>query len=65
MCENIEKLLASLIEKEPDLEELMKRVNEVDIEELMKSFAEVDIGQLMKDYKETDASEFLGCCCRL
>lgn len=64
MCEDIERLLVSLIEKEPDLEELMKRVNEIDIEELMKSVSEVDIGDLMKDYIESDTSGLLDCYCR-
>jgi beta-galactosidase beta subunit len=52
MCEDLEKLIASL--HETDTEELVKSVNEIDIDELMKSVVEVDIEKLLKDYLETE-----------
>ena len=52
MCEDLEKLIASL--HETDTEELIKSVKEIDIDELMKSVVEVDIEELLKDYLETE-----------
>jgi hypothetical protein len=52
MCEDLEKLIASL--HETDTEELIKSVNEIDIDKLMKSVVEVDIEELLKDYLETE-----------
>lgn len=52
MCEDLEKLIASL--HETDTEELIKSVNEIDIDALMKSVVEVDIEELLKDYLETE-----------
>jgi hypothetical protein len=53
MCEDLEKLIASLLET--DIEELMKSVNETDIDQLMKSVIEEDIESLLKEYSETEA----------